>query len=252
MRYFVYFSYDGTCYHGWQRQPNAVSVQEKMEDVLLLLYGRKVNLLGAGRTDAGVHARLMVAHFDTVDDTDPHFDTETLAFKLNCLLPPDISVGSVRPVRPEAHARFSALSRTYRYYLYLHKDPFQRDYACRLYLELDFDLMNQAAAVLLRHTHFGSFCKTGSDNKTDICHIHHAHWQQMGPYSWCFEIQADRFLRNMVRAIVGTLIEVGKHRLTLEGFEQVILVGDRRASGESMPACGLFLEDIGYPEDIFY
>jgi tRNA pseudouridine38-40 synthase len=247
MRYFIFFAYDGTLYHGWQRQPNAMTVQERMEDVMQLLYGRKVNLVAAGRTDTGVHARKMAAHFDA----EAPVDCQWLTFKLNCLLPQDIAVYSVVPVAPDAHARFSARRRTYHYHLYLKKDPFRRDYACRYYYDLDFDLMNRAATVLKSHTHFGSFCKAGSDNKTDICHIFEARWMPTGPTSWCFEITADRFLRNMVRAIVGTLIEVGKHRLTLEGFEQVIQAGDRRASGESMPACGLFLEDIVYPPEIF-
>lgn len=246
-RYFIFFAYDGTSYHGWQRQPNAMTVQERMEDVMRMLLGRKVNLVAAGRTDTGVHARRMAAHFDVETEVDCRW----LAFKLNCLLPQDIAVSSVVPVRENAHARFSARRRTYRYHLYLKKDPFCRDYACRYYYDLDFPLMNRAALMLKSHTHFGSFCKAGSDNKTDICHIEEVRWMPEGPVSWVFEITADRFLRNMVRAIVGTLIEVGKHRLTLEAFEQVIRAGDRRASGESMPACGLFLENVDYPPDIF-
>lgn len=246
-RYFIFFAYDGTAYHGWQRQPNAISVQERMEGVMSMLYHRKINLVAAGRTDTGVHARLMAAHFDA----DEAVDCDHLTFKLNCLLPPDISAYSVIPVTDEAHARFSARRRTYHYYLYLKKNPFLRPYACRYYYDLDFDLMNQAAQILMRHTDFGSFCKAGSDNKTNICHISEAQWMKDGSDAWHFRITADRFLRNMVRAIVGTLIEVGKHRLTLQGFEEVILAGDRRASGESMPACGLFLENIVYPREIF-
>jgi tRNA pseudouridine38-40 synthase len=247
MRYFIYLAYDGTSYHGWQRQPNAGSVQEEMEKVLRLLYNRYIPLIGAGRTDTGVHARLMVAHFDVEEQVDFSF----LSFKFNCLLPPDISVYRVLPVLPDAHARFSATARTYHYYLYLHKDPFLRPYACRYYYPLDFERMNQAAALLMQHTDFGSFCKSHSDNKTNICHISEASWTQQGPSYWRFRITADRFLRNMVRAIVGTLIEVGKHKLSLAQFEEVILSGDRCASGESMPACGLFLEDIVYPDSIF-
>lgn len=246
-RYFIFFAYDGTQYHGWQRQPNAMSVQERMESVMTLLYHEKINLVAAGRTDTGVHARLMAAHFDATEKV----DCAWLTFKLNCLLPPDISVYSTVPVTADAHARFSARRRTYHYYLYLKKNPFLRPYACRFYYDLDFDLMNQAAHLLTLHTDFGSFCKTGSDNKTNICHLTEAQWIQDAPYAWHFRITADRFLRNMVRAVVGTLIEVGKHRLTLQGLEDVILAGDRRASGESMPACGLFLENIVYPEEIF-
>ena len=246
-RYFITLSYDGTLYHGWQRQPNAVSVQEKIEDALQIPFGRRIPIVGAGRTDTGVHARFMAAHFDN----ETPIDCQWLAFKLNCLLPQDIAILSVRPVINDAHARFSATARTYHYYLSLAKDPFNRPFSCRFYYPLDFDAMNQAATQLMRHTNFGSFCKTGSDNKTNICHLTQARWIQDSKDSWFFEITADRFLRNMVRAVVGTLIEVGKHRLTLEAFEQVILSGDRRASGESMPACGLFLESVEYPENIF-
>jgi len=247
MRYFIYLSYDGTSYHGWQRQPNAISVQEELEKVLRLLYNRYIPIVGAGRTDTGVHARLMVAHFDVEEPADCTF----LTFKFNCLLPPDISVSRVVPVVPEANARFSATARTYHYYLYLQKDPFLRPYACRYYYPLDFTLMNEAAALLMKYTDFGSFCKSHSNNKTNICHVSEALWTPLGPSHWQFRITADRFLRNMVRAIVGTLIDVGRHRLTPAEFEAVILSGDRSASGESMPACGLFLENIVYPDSIF-
>ncbi len=247
MRYFIYLAYDGTLYHGWQRQPNAVSIQEKLEDILQKLYKRYIPIVGAGRTDTGVHARLMVAHFDS----DADIDTATLTFKFNCLLPSDISVYTIVPVTPEGHARFSATQRTYHYYLYLRKDPFIRPFACRYYYHLDFNAMNNAADVLLRHTDFGSFCKTGSDNKTNICHITRARWFQTNSHNWYFEITADRFLRNMVRAIVGTLIDVGKGRISVSQFEDIILKQNRSASGESMPACGLFLENIAYPDNIF-
>ena len=246
-RYFIYLAYDGTCYHGWQRQPNAVSVQEKIEEVLQLLFNRHVGVLGAGRTDTGVHARLMVAHIDSEEAIDEAW----LAFKLNCLLPPDISIYGVHRVLPEAHARFSATARTYHYYLTLRKDPFSRAHACRFYYPLDFNKMNEAASLLLRHRDFGSFCKAGSDNNTNLCLISQAHWTEKAPALWQFEITADRFLRNMVRAIVGTLIDVGKGRLNIQAFEEVIAAGDRRASGDSMPACGLFLEQIDYPDSLF-
>lgn len=247
MRYFIYLAYDGTAYHGWQRQPNAVSVQEKLEGVLRLIYNKYIPIVGAGRTDTGVHARFMAAHFDV----ETPVDCTHLTFKFNCLLPPDISVYRIFPVVADAHARFSATARTYHYFLYLHKNPFLRPYACRYFHPLDFDLMNEAATLLPLHTDFGSFCKSHSDNKTNICHISEALWTQQEPDYWCFRITADRFLRNMVRAIVGTLIEVGKHRITTEDFRQVILAGNRSASGESMPACGLFLENIVYPSSIF-
>ena len=247
MRYFLFISYDGTSYHGWQRQPNAVSVQEKLEDALKLIFGRDVSATAAGRTDTGVHARRQCAHIDTLEE----LDTQWLRFKLNCLLPPDVAVRAVVPVCPDAHARFSAISRTYHYYLSLQKEPFTRPYTCRLYQDLDFELMNQGAALLLRTRDFGSFCKTGSDNKTNICHLTEARWTRMDNGTWRFRITADRFLRNMVRAVVGTLVSVGRHRLTLDGLEEVIRASDRRASGESMPACGLFLEEVVYPDSVY-
>lgn len=247
MRYFLYFSYDGTDYHGWQRQPNAMSVQEKMEDVLQLYFGHKVNLVAAGRTDTGVHARLMVAHFDIDQD----FAAQQLIFKLNCLLPSDISVSDIRPVTSEGHARFSAKARTYHYYLSLRKDPFRLRFSCRYYHSLDFDLMNEGARLLMRHTDFGSFCKAGSDNKTNICHITQAVWTEVAPGLWRFSITADRFLRNMVRAIVGTLVDVGRGRMTVQQFCDIIERKDRCAAGQSMPGNALFLADITYPEHIF-
>lgn len=247
MRYFIFLAYDGTYYHGWQRQPNAISVQEKLEDILQIIYRSYIPVVGAGRTDTGVHARLMVAHFDSKDK----IDTSFLTFKFNCLLPPDICVYTIVPVTPDGHARFSALERTYHYYLYLQKNPFIRPFACRYYYPLDFNAMNKAAEILLNHDDFGSFCKTGSDNKTNICHIKTARWIQTDSQAWYFEITADRFLRNMVRAIVGTLIEIGKGRINSEKFEEIILRQNRSASGESMPACGLFLENIIYPDHIF-
>ena len=247
MRYFLYFSYDGTDYHGWQRQPNAMSVQEKMEDVLQLYFGHKVNLVAAGRTDTGVHARLMVAHFDIDQD----FAAQQLIFKLNCLLPCDISVSDIRPVTSEGHARFSAKARTYHYYLSLRKDPFRLRFSCRYYHSLDFDLMNEGARLLMRHTDFGSFCKAGSDNKTNICHITQAVWTEVAPGLWRFSITADRFLRNMVRAIVGTLVDVGRGKLTIDEFCKIIEQKDRCAAGQSVPGNALFLANITYPEDIF-
>lgn len=242
MRYFVYLSYDGTNYHGWQRQPNATSVQEQMEDVLQTVLRRKVNLVAAGRTDTGVHARLMVAHFDVEEPV----DCQQLTFKFNCLLPPDIGVYTIVPVTDDAHARFSATSRTYHYHLYQRKDPFRRPYACRYYYELDFPRMNEAAARLMQHTDFGSFCKAGSDNKTNTCHLTHARWVEEDLQAWRFEITADRFLRGMVRAIVGTLIDVGRGRLSIADMQHIILRKDRCAAADAAPPNALFLVDIAY------
>ena len=245
-RYFIYFSYDGTDYHGWQYLPDAVSVQQKMEEALSLVLRRKTSVVGAGRTDAGVHARMMVAHYET----DTEMEAEKVTFKLNCLLPSDIAVYRIIPVSPEAHARFSAVSRMYRYYVTLSKSPFYSRYATRLYYTLDFDKMNEAAALLLDYTDFGCFCKAHSDNKTNICHISTARWYRKEEGLYYFEVRADRFLRNMVRAIVGTLLEVGRGKTTLSQFEDIIKSGNRSHAGDSVPAQGLFLEDIVYPQEI--
>ncbi len=248
MRYFVYLSYDGTNYHGWQVQPNAVSVQQKMNECLAtLLRGRCSEVTGAGRTDAGVHAHMMVAHFDTPEPLDGRW----LAEKLNRILPHDIAVSSVRPVGDDAHARFSAKSRTYHYWIYTQKNPFARHYATRITYPLDFEAMNKAAEHLLTVQDFTSFSKLHTDTKTNICHVSRAVWEKTADDVWQFEITADRFLRNMVRAVVGTLIEVGRGRLSFEQFCDVIERKDRCAAGDSMPGNALSLVDITYDDDIF-
>ena len=241
-RYFIWFSYDGTRYHGWQIQPNGVTVQSELQRCLSLLLREEVSVTGAGRTDTGVHARRMAAHFDT----GAQFDADVLAKKLNGLLPYDIGVYSIEPVSPDMHARFSATSRTYYYYVHTIKDPFLRHYSLELHYKLDYELMNQAGRILLEYEDFGAFCKAGSDVKTTICHVSHAQWHQTSPHSWYFEITANRFLRNMVRAVVGTLIEVGRGRMTLDEFRTVIEGGRRTQAGESMPAKALFLENVTY------
>lgn len=247
MRYFLILSFDGTAYHGWQIQPNAVSVQQQLNGALTTLLRTSIAVTGAGRTDAGVHADTMVAHFDTNREV----DAPQLCYKLNRLLPPDIAVQNLRPVRPEAHARFDARSRTYHYRVYTRKSPFRRHYATRITFPLDFELMNQAAERLLSVSDFTSFSKLHTDAKTNICRVTHARWTPIDDDLWQFEITANRFLRNMVRAIVGTLIEVGRGRLTLEDFEAVIQKKNRCAAGDSMPAGALSLVDISYPDDIY-
>lgn len=242
MRYFITFSYDGTRYHGWQIQPNGISVQEELQTALSVLLHRPTEVVGAGRTDAGVHARRMVAHFDT----DVAVDCGQLVYKLNRFLPRDISVSCLKPVADDMHARFSATSRTYHYYIHTVKEPFLRAYSCELHYQLDFDLMNEAAAVLTEYDDFAAFCKSHVDVKTTLCTVTTARWHSLSPVSWYFEITANRFLRNMVRAVVGTLIEVGRHRLTVDGFRGVIESGRRTAAGESMPGHALFLEDVKY------
>ena len=242
MRYFIWFSYDGTRYHGWQNQPNGVTVQSELERCLSLLLRTAVSVTGAGRTDAGVHARVMAAHFDADVPVEP----SVLSMKLNGLLPVDISVDRIEPVAADLHARFSAVERTYRYYVHTRKDPFCRQYSCELHYRLDFDKMNEAGAVLTEYSDFGAFCKAGSDVKTTLCRVTHAQWHRQSDSSWYFEITANRFLRNMVRAVVGTLIEVGRGRMSLADFRRVIEDGRRTQAGESMPAKALFLENVKY------
>ena len=242
-RYFITLSYDGTRYHGWQIQPNGDSVQARLQEALSTLLRTSVSATGAGRTDTGVHARMMVAHFDWEGEP---LDGQQLTYKLNRLLPYDIAVSKVEPVSDDMHARFSAKSRMYRYFIHTTKDPFQKAYSCEIHYLLDFAKMNEAAAVLTTYEDFGAFCKSGADVKTTLCDVTKAGWVQTSPTTWYFEIRANRFLRNMVRAVVGTLIEVGRGRLSLDDFKKVIEGKQRSDAGESMPGNALFLEDINY------
>ena len=245
-RYFIYLAYDGTNYHGWQIQPNGISVQECLMKALSTFLRREIEVIGAGRTDAGVHASLMVAHFDS----DELLDTTSVTDKLNRLLPPDISIYRVCRVRPDTHARFDATARTYKYYVTTSKYPFNRQYRWRLYNQLNYERMNEAARILFEYNDFTSFSKLHTDVKTNNCHIQHAGWTQEGDI-WVFTIRADRFLRNMVRAIVGTLLEVGRGRLTIDGFRNVIEAKDRCKPGTSVRGHALFLVDVTYPEELF-
>lgn len=242
MRYFITLSYDGTNYHGWQVQPNADSVQARLNDALSKLLAAETECVGAGRTDAGVHASMMVAHFDT----DRELDCENFAFRLNRIVPKDIAVQRVERVADEMHARFSAKSRTYHYYVYTRKNPYRRHYATQLHFSPDYDAMNEAAKELLRVEDFTSFSKVNNDQKTNICDVTRAQWVQVKDDMWRFEITANRFLRNMVRAVVGTLLEVGRGRMTKDEFCRVISQKDRCSAGESVPGNALFLVDIKY------
>ncbi len=246
-RYFIYLAYDGTNYHGWQVQPNGISVQECLSKALSTLLRRETEVVGAGRTDAGVHASLMVAHFDW----EKPIDTTLLTDKLNRLLPPDISVYRVRPVRPEAHVRFSATARTYKYYVTESKYPFDRQYRWRIFAPLNYQRMNEAARLLFDYTDFTSFSKLHTDVKTNNCRVTQAEWRQADERTWVFTIRADRFLRNMVRAVVGTLVEVGRGKMSVEGFRRVIEQKDRCKAGTSVPGHALFLVDVEYPEELF-
>lgn len=246
MRYFIYLSYDGARYHGWQIQPNGISVQEVLNKALSTLLREPIEVTGAGRTDAGVNASLMVAHFDCQQTT----DNGQLTYRLNKLLPPDIVIHKIQQVKDDAHARFSATSRTYHYYIITEKSPFE-PYAYRFPQPLDFDKMNEAAKTLFDYIDFTSFSKLHTDVKTNNCHIITARWEQLSPIKWQFTITADRFLRNMVRAIVGTLLDVGRGVLTIEQFREIIEKKDRCSAGTSVPGNALFLADITYPEDVF-
>lgn len=242
MRYFIDLSFDGTNYHGWQIQPNGMSVQERLQQALSTLLRTPTEVTGAGRTDAGVHARQMIAHFDV----EQAIDGCQLAYKLNRILPRDISVQSVYEVADDMHARFSARWRTYHYYIHTRKDPYLRHYSCEMHYTLDFDAMNRAASLLLEYDDFASFCKTHTDVKTTLCRVTRAEWVRTSDHEWYFVITANRFLRNMVRAVTGTLIDVGRGRITLDQFRRIIESRSRTDAGESMPPQALFLEKIEY------
>lgn len=252
MRYFLQLSYDGGRYHGWQTQPNGVSVEEVVERSLATLLRSPIDVTGAGRTDAGVNASMMVAHFDT----DIAFSCPRLADCLNRLLPRDISVLRVWGVPDSLHARFSATSRTYHYYVTTRKDVFADWFAWHVRQPLDFGLMNRAATLLLGTRDFTSFAKVHTDVKTMTCTVGRACWERMdrcGLISpdaglWRFSITADRFLRNMVRAIVGTLIDVGRGRISVERFAEIIRAENRCEAGQSVPAHALFLSEVTYPD----
>ena len=234
--------YDGTAYRGWQVQPEGRTVQGELQRALSVALRGEVPVVGAGRTDTGVHARMMVAHFDAAEG----LDCSQLVYKLNRLLPRDIAADRVEAVSADMHARFSAVSRTYHYYIHTRRDPFRRAYSCEMYYIPDFDKMNEAAATLLEYDDFASFCKSHTDVKTTLCNVTEARWVQDDEYGWHFVITANRFLRNMVRAVVGTLFDVGRGRIDTEGFRKIIEGRSRSAAGDSVPACALFLEKILY------
>ncbi|MBR6287509.1 MAG: tRNA pseudouridine(38-40) synthase TruA [Bacteroidaceae bacterium] len=250
-RFFLYLAYDGAAYHGWQIQPSDVSVQETLMQKLSMILRQQIEVVGAGRTDAEVNAKLMVAHFD-YDDTDKPITGEWITDKLNRVLPRDIAIYKTVPVKPEAHARFDATSRTYHYFLHLRKNPFFEKYSYRYVGKLlDFAKMNEAAKILFEYSDFTSFSKLHTDTKTNICKLMKAEWTPLDDGQWRFEIQADRFLRNMVRSVVGTLIDVGCGRLDIDGFRRVVEGKDRCLAGTSVPGNALFLVDITYPDNIF-
>lgn len=253
-RYFMKLAYRGAPFHGWQRQPNVGSVQQTIEEALSTILRTDTPLTGAGRTDTGVNARCMIAHFDS---DSPICQSESIIRSLNTLVGPDIAIRSISPVHSDAHARFDATSRTYHYYAVSSKSPFFYPLSWKAPADLDYGLMNQAAEILLETEDFTSFAKLHTDTRTNICRVTEARWYATDelhgaylssePGAHVFVISADRFLRNMVRAVVGTLVDVGRHKLTLDGFRNIILAKDRCSASTSMPPQALFLWDVTYP-----
>lgn len=242
MRYFLEFAYKGTNYHGWQYQPNAISVQETLNNVFSTLLQENIEIVGAGRTDTGVHASQMYGHMDT----NKSLDIEKLLYKANSFLPKDIVIFNIIPVQEDAHARFDATSRTYHYHIVTSKEIFHTDLVWHYHQELDVEAMNEAAAILYDFTDFECFSKSNTDVFTYNCKITEAYWKKENN-KLIFTITADRFLRNMVRAIVGTLVNIGLHKITKEDFIKIIESKSRKKAGFSVPAQGLFLTKITYP-----
>ena len=242
MRYFIEFAYNGKNYHGWQYQPNASSVQETLGNAVSVLLRNETELMGAGRTDSGVHAKQMFAHFDS----DVNFKAEKLISKLNSYLPKDIVVFDIHQVSDEAHARFDAKKRTYEYHIHSFKDAFENEQSWYLHQKLDLEKMNQASKMLFEYQDFQCFSKVHTDVTTFNCSIFEANWKQ-DKNRIVFTIAADRFLRNMVRAIVGTLTEIGTGKKNLDDFKKIIESKDRNQAGASAPAHGLFLTKVEYP-----
>lgn len=242
VRYFIELQYDGTAYFGWQRQPDAITVEGTIEDKLSMLLRVPTEIVGAGRTDTGVNASFYTAHFDS----DKEIDCAQLSYKLNKVLPTDIAIMRIYEVEPTLHARFDAKEREYTYFLTPHKSPFRRYSAWHFTADIDVSKMNEAAKKLLEYEDFTSFAKLNSNNKTNICHIGHAEWVVESDGTLRFTIRANRFLRNMVRAIVGTLVDVGRGKYSVEEFEDIIRSRDLSRCSAGAPACGLFLSDVKY------
>lgn len=247
MRFFLEFSYDGSHYHGWQIQPNATTVQAVLQDALNTVLRTNIEVTGAGRTDTGVHALQMFCHFDLEEEPE---SGQQLVYQLNSILPKDIAVYNLYPVDAESHSRFDAIVRTYHYHINQRKDPFAVNRSWFLPDELDTDHMNEACEKLKTFSDFSCFAKTGTQTKTNICKITAAQWTRMEEGRLLFVISADRFLRNMVRAIVGTMVEVGRGKMDLSAFEEVIRSGDRSKAGLSVPAHGLYLAEVIYAEEL--
>jgi len=249
MRYFIKLAYNGARYYGWQIQRQGPTVQESVNNAVSAIFRQEINVVGCGRTDTGVHACEFFAHFDLPEEI-PSKERERAVKKLNGFLAADIAVFDILPVTMDANARFSAKKRTYKYYISTRKDPFTTNSAYSFHTPLDSEKMNEACKALFNHHDFTSFSKVNTQTRTNNCRIMEAAWQSDG-HLLIFTISADRFLRNMVRAIVGTMIDVGRKKLTLKGFEQIIQSKNRSNAGYSVPPHGLFLHAIEYPPDIF-
>ncbi len=244
-RYFIELSYDGSNYHGWQTQPNAVAVQDVLDKALSTVFRQPIETVGCGRTDTGVHAKDFFAHFDCDDESIVH-GPWSMVRSINSVLPHDIAIKNIIPVDAEAHARFDATLRSYQYHIHFNKDPFKHGYSWLLRDVPDLTLMNEAARIIMEYTDFSCFSKSNTQTKTNNCKISRAEWVQEGD-GIVFHISADRFLRNMVRAIVGTMIMVGKKDIEPEAVRAIIESKNRSNAGTSVPACGLYLTDIKYP-----
>lgn len=247
LRYFIELSYNGRDYHGWQKQPNAISVQENLEQALSTILKESIVTMGAGRTDAGVHAKQMFAHFDT----EVRFGVDDLEYKMNSFLPKDIAIHSIFKVKNDAHTRFDALSRTYLYRISLKKSAFNFDAAFHLKPKLDIERLKEATKILFDYKDFQCFSKSNTDVKTYNCNIMQAEWNLVGN-ELQFTIKADRFLRNMVRAIVGTLINIGVGKIEIDDLHNIIKSKNRSEAGFSVPAHALYLTEVAYPESIFF
>lgn len=250
-RYFITLSYDGSNYNGWQIQQNTNNtVQQVLEEKFRLIFKEKMSVTGCGRTDTGVHAKNYVAHIELSNELSTDL-IPNLIYKLNKILPSSISIGNIQKVKDDAHARFNAEERVYQYYISQNKNPFKHVYSYYLTGNLDFELMNEAALLLLKHEDFTSFSKLHTQNKTNLCKITYAKFIACGENEWMFKIKANRFLRGMVRAIVGTLILVGRNKITIDEFRNIIESKDRKKAGSNAPANALFLCGIKYPNNIY-
>lgn len=247
-RYCLRIQYKGTHYHGWQTQPNAITVQQKVDEAISILTRENIESIGCGRTDTGVHASMFYLHFDTTNEI---IDLTKALKSIGFMLPYDISAHELFEVSNDFHARFDAISRTYNYFIHFEKNPFLNEFSCKIHQTLNFDLMNQAASYLLEVNDFSCFSKSNTQTLTNICNVSKALFIKINDSRWMFEITADRFLRNMVRAIVGTLIMVGESKINLSEFKQIIQSKNRNKAGSSVDAAGLFLVNVVYDFDKF-